>query len=253
MHSVVPCFLASCAMLSMSVAAHAEDKATTIGQGPPRMIALYGFGMDLSGTIGMANASVPLDLPAADLISDVKWGGMGYVRWQVGNGFVYGDGVVIRFEAEQFEPFFEQHINSTLDLYEAGYGRHLRPSIQSLPGLELSPYAGIRYTRITADAVGPLLFQEADQSWVDPVIGMFAELPLSKSLSVIAKVDLAGMGITHGHYESAALMLRYAINQSWSLGLGYRIANADYESTGSDGIDLDLQGHGPQGGVLYSF
>ena len=107
--------------------------------------------------------------------------------------------------------------------------------------MTFSPYAGLRYTRLTVDVAGVLLTTGRKNQWVDPAAGRF---------DLISKLDAAGFGISSNEYYSALAVVNCRLGGQLQVAAGYRWSKAHYRSSG--GVNFDLDGRGPLLGLQYS-
>lgn len=236
-----------CSLLCASLATAAAAPAAAE---KPQAITLapYAWLPNLTGSVGIGGLNVPLQLRATQLFSDVQAGGMGYCRWQKGDRFIYLDGIFIDFSAKSFGPFFGQSVLAGLRFGELGVGMQRRVGVLGQESV-LALYGGAHYTRIRASVTGEFLNAASVDRWIDPVIGMVWEMPLAGRLSLTAKVDGAGFGVTRNHYYSGLAVLEYRISRRAALAAGYRWSSAHYVS--SDGLGFTLEGQGPMLGLRY--
>lgn len=233
------------AMLLIWNSALAEDSDRK--DGGKLIVAPYAWALNMSGTIGLNGIDVPLNLQSTELLSGVKSGGMGYAQWQNERWFLYLEGIFIDFGKKNFAPLFNQSVEASVLFVETGAGLNFDVA----KGVRISPYVGARLIKLEVDVKGPLLHQTVKQEWVDPVAGALVQVPLSERFTWVTKADAGGFNVNGNNYQSVATLMVYGINARWSLGAGYRYAT--FDASGSDGLTMDLEGHGPMGGLQVIF
>jgi hypothetical protein len=122
----------------------------------------------------------------------------------------------------------------------------------------LDVLAGVRYTtsrtRLSTDTAGGVErdsdFQDLD--WVDVLAGFKFRAPLGSKLAILGRVDVAGLGsnVTWNLEGDLAFLA----SQHWTLGVGGRYMDIDYDS--GEGIErrrVDLAYGGPRVWFAYSW
>jgi hypothetical protein len=97
--------------------------------------------------------------------------------------------------------------------------------------------AGGRYTRLessldlTAGAL-PAVAVSDTQRWLDPMVGLNTFLELGSRWSLQARGDAAGFEVGAELTWQLLGVLHYRIDDAWSVGVGYRHFDVDYENDG---------------------
>lgn len=242
---------------ALLTAAYADDNTISSATEPARpgpVLAPYAWGISMSGTVGLNGLAVPLDLQTNELLRGTKSGGMGYLQWPTEKGFFYLEALGINFGQQDFQPLFNQSVDASLYMGEVGYGWNIATDTPySAAGTTtVSPYLGVRSTKLKVVVDGPLLQQTVKQSWLYPIVGAILQGPVYGSISYVAKFDVGGFGVDGARYRSALGVLRYAFDQHWAVALGYRVSHFDSSDTGN-GLTMDLTGKGPLAGLQYTF
>jgi hypothetical protein len=130
------------------------------------------------------------------------------------------------------------------------------------PKVVVDPYAGARLTYLDTKLKirhgGPQV--DADQSWVDPVIGVRTLWPLTEKFSVTALGDIGGFGISGASefsWQAAGLVgYRFSLlgEDNAKVLAGYRALYQDYkDGDGRNEFKWDMTLHGPVLGLAISF
>jgi opacity protein-like surface antigen len=90
----------------------------------------------------------------------------------------------------------------------------------------------------------------ADDTFVDPIVGIRGALPLSARWSVQAMANVGGFGVGSEFSWEAYLGASYAISSAFVADLGFRFLSID---RAADRLDYDLQMFGPVAGITYRF
>ncbi len=93
-----------------------------------------------------------------------------------------------------------------------------------------------------------------DAGWVDPLVGLNFEVPVSGKWRYTLRGDVGGFGIGSDLTWHALTKFTYHPSERFGWYLGYRVIAYDYE----DGQDrnyqrYDLRQHGPGAGIAISF
>ena len=240
-------------VIAATAASAAASSSPAFGKGESLqtlILAPYLWAPNISGSIGLAGLRVPLQLSSNLLFKGVNTGGMGYARWQRGDRFAYAEGIFISFGEKSFAPFFGESVDSKLRFGEVGGGVVRRRSLGARGAMTFSPYAGLRYTRLTVDVAGVLLTTGSKNQWLDPAAGLLLNFPLAGRFDLISKLDAAGFGISSNEYYSALAVVNCRFGGHLQVAAGYRWTKAHYRSSG--GVNFDLDGRGPLLGLQYS-
>jgi hypothetical protein len=134
--------------------------------------------------------------------------------------------------------------------FMATAGRRVTPHLEALFSLA--------YFDVSADLRVRLLQQvrtaSRDASWVDPLVGLNYEVPVSGRLSFTLRGDVGGFGVGSDLTWHALTKLSYQHSDRFSWYLGYRAIAYDYEDgKGRNFQHYDLVQHGPGAGIAFHF
>ncbi|CUK09237.1 hypothetical protein RUE5091_03153 [Ruegeria denitrificans] len=126
--------------------------------------------------------------------------------------------------------------------------------VRNDPSVKVDIAGGLRWYSTDTDfsltpGGGPTLTSTADESWVDPLVGVRARFTLSDSWTSTAYVDYGGFR-SGSQTWSVLLTADYIINDRWVLRGGYRYISFDHEI---DGNDYEFDQSGPLIGATYRF
>jgi hypothetical protein len=110
--------------------------------------------------------------------------------------------------------------------------------------------AGARY--YAADSKLEPTPLEADESWVDPVVGMRWNWDISDKWSTSLRGDIGGFGVGSDLSAQAVALVDWHPWQHVSITGGFRALRLQYETdTGADNYELDLTVWGPLLGLSF--
>jgi hypothetical protein len=207
-------------------------------------VEAYLMGASMAGTVGAGPVSTDIDVPSSTIFGNLKFAALldyrgEAAKWAVAADVVYmnlgkagtsdGGRVSADVGAEEF----------IVDLVGA---YRISRSFEVL--------AGGRYTGLnsTMTLYGPLNTREAkvNKSWVDPVVGAQAFLPLSETFQLHLRGDIGGFDLGCKFTWQAVVRVNWQVSPLIRLGLGYRWLDQDYESgSGSDYFRWSVLTQGP--------
>ena len=120
------------------------------------------------------------------------------------------------------------------------------------PGRTFDLMLGGRYAYVSTEvSVGPF---EADRSedWLAPLVGGRFQFDISENWLASLKAEVGGFGVGDAPDLSwgVTALLGYRLNDSATLGLGYRFYDIDFSS---GRLEVDMQYHGPLVGMSFRF
>lgn len=221
-------------------------------------ISPYVWASGVSGRVSpfRRTPTVPLDLSFGELLDDLRFGGfvMAYARR---DRFVATADVMYVDLAERQDiralpglgptPGLSARVESTQ--FAAALMAGWRAAAGPRGTLDL--LAGARFwsvsTEVSARAGGLARSWNEDFSWIDPILGFRALLPLGDRLSALVQAD-AGVGPRETWGALAALNL--ALGDKAAASLGYKVLSVDYDQ-GGHVFDATLRG--PALGLTWRF
>ncbi|MET4898704.1 hypothetical protein RN629_16375 [Sphingomonadaceae bacterium jetA1] len=127
------------------------------------------------------------------------------------------------------------------------------------PQFTLDGLAGARFWHISNDvavtashaAIGTRSASHGeDFSWLDPVVGVRAFLPVTEKLSLQGQADVGGFGAGSNHTWSGLVTVNYVFSGPLSASAGYKVLDVDYDHGGHV---YDTRLSGPVLGLTYRF
>lgn len=110
----------------------------------------------------------------------------------------------------------------------------------------LDAYLGARIVSLDLSAAAGTGAADGGDEWVDPILGAELRLVEREKWELTVRGDVGGFGIGSDLTWSALLAMRYRFTPNFSLALGYRWLDIDYESGGGAGrVALDALFQGP--------
>lgn len=91
---------------------------------------------------------------------------------------------------------------------------------------------------------------DADQSWVDPVVGIFYGGQVARYWTYHFRLDVAGFGLGSDLVVNSRFEFGYEFNDSVALTLGYRALDIDYDA---NNYVYDILQQGPELGLRFAF
>ena len=239
------------ALILVQTAAAAED-ATADAPKWSNQGLLYILAPTLSGTQGVGDLELDVDIGSSDVFDAIDSGFLGMYRgegerWGVLLDVVYMD---LKGSTEDtFEAFSgDMELEQTVAIASVTW--RVNDSLQLTGGALYSDIAA------TLSLSGPNNDRQVKvgDDWVDPVVGVLFETPISSAWEFTGAAQVGGFGV--GSYSVVVLSGAFAYRfNSWSsVSLGYRYLDFDYDDgDGADRFKFDLKEHGPSIGFRFDF
>lgn len=219
-------------------------------------IAPYLWASGMDGTMAIGETELDIDYPFSDVISDLDFALMGHFdmrneHWMVSSDLVYVD-LGRTDDVDPIEPGDPITAKSGMDmvLFEVSGGYRISPVFTLL--------VGGRWVDMEADIAltGGLEdhHAEASKSWLDPLVGVHAFVPLSEKWWLGLRGDVGGFGVGSELTWQAYADIGWQVSDLVAIILGYHAIDIDYESgNGFETANLDVMISGPQLGVAFRF
>jgi len=223
-------------------------------------VAPYMWFSGIKGDVSVGNLPpIPIEAPISDILSNFDFGLEGHFearknRLGLGFDFIWSDlGVPVAADAQiaDFTVDIRQLFTEGFAFYRvATGGRSDNPA-------HLDVLAGARYmgtrARLQAERAGVEFDGEFKElSWVDAVVGLKFRAPLGSRLAILGRGDIAGFGSKLTWNLSGDLA--FLASEHWSLGLGWRYMDIDYEKDDTTiPQKFDLAYNGPRVWFAYAW
>jgi hypothetical protein len=236
------------ALLASSATASAQSSAGDWRQ----TVFLYGMGASIDGDAQIGPLQVPVDVGMSDFFDSLKFGAMAAYRIQNDEWSFTGDVTYMNLGSSQTTQQGRASLGLDTEQWTAmaTVGRRVAPHLEALFSLA--------YFDVSTDLRVRLLQQVRTASrsanWVDPLLGLNYEIPISGKWRFALRGDVGGFGVGSDLTWHALTKVAYQQSDRFSWYLGYRAIAYDYE----EGRDLnyqhyDLVQHGPGAGIAFSF
>lgn len=221
-------------------------------------VTVYGWAAAMSGTESINGITATVDVPFSDILDNLKMGAMLNYLGR-GETLVAGfDLIYMKLGSDVAAP----NTGNTLAevtlkqwLIEANGGYQVTPWLDAL--------VGIRYpiieAEITPDREDPPISEKSgSESWLAPIVGARAHVPLGKKFTAIVRGDVGGfdLGGTNWTWQAAGYV-DYRFSHVVSALVGYRAIAADYANNADVGAPgyfaYDITNFGGVLGVSFTF
>jgi hypothetical protein len=214
---------------------------------------LYFQGAGLSGSTAIGPLAVNVDASFSQILENLQFGAMVAYRGESPTVAVTADVMFFGLGAAGDGPvgFVAGKVDVDEWLVTATAGLRVTK--------ELDLFLGARITALTDTLVltpvaGTARTAEMSQTWVDPIIGLRAKVPVGKGWSVEAYGDLGGLGVGSDFTWMLQGRVGFQISTSVGAAIGYRALYQDYETgSGADYFKWDITGEGPVAAINISF
>jgi hypothetical protein len=215
-------------------------------------VFLYGMGAMIEGDAQVGNLQVDVDMNLSDFFDNLKFGAMAAYRIEDDEWSFSGDVTYMNLGSSKTTQ--QGRASAGLDVEQvtvmATVGRRVTPHLEALLSLA--------YFDVAADLRVRLLQQVAtvsrDADWIDPLVGLNYEVPVSSRWRYTLRGDVGGFGFGSDLTWHALTKFTYRQSDRFSWYLGYRAIAYDYEDgQGRNFQNYDLVQHGPGAGIAFSF
>lgn len=215
-------------------------------------VFLYGMGATIDGDAQVGPLQVPVDVGMSDFFDSLKFGAMAAYRIQDDEWSFSGD--VTYMNLGQSNRTQQGRASASLDTeqltFMATAGYRVMPNLEALLSLA--------YFDVSADLRVRVLQQvrtaSRDVDWVDPLVGLNYEIPISGKWRYTLRGDIGGFGFGSDFTWHALTKVTYQQSDRFSWYVGYRAIAYDYEEgEGLNYQNYDLVQHGPGAGIAFHF
>ncbi|HZF14310.1 MAG TPA: hypothetical protein VE046_00050 [Steroidobacteraceae bacterium] len=218
----------------------------------------YLWGAGISGTTSVGPITSDVDVGFSDIISNLKIGGMLTYRGDHERLAIMVDLIYVDLEGDKSSAAGPLQIDATAKLretiFEADVGYHLTERTVGFVGLRYNDISPDIAVTTTGPGSGVTLSGSGSESWIDPLIGISTEIPLSERWSFALRGDVGGFGIGSDFAWQAVAAVRWQAGKTMSVVGGYRYLSADYQNgSGASLFKYDMSMSGPALGVAFAF
>jgi hypothetical protein len=207
-------------------------------------VAPYFMGAAMSGSTAVRGREVDIDVSASDIFSNLQFGAMGLVVARKGKWGIGGDAIWMALGTTVR--------NTNVDFNQgafAAYGlRRLGSAADLMVGMRVNTLQGQLKSNTLAFDVSQ------DKTWVDPLVGLTLRSPGEHRLHAQVYTEIGGFGVGSDLEWQIFPTLGVKISDRFSLEVGYRWLDIDYESgDGAERFAYDVLTQGPIGGLAFRF
>jgi len=215
-------------------------------------VFLYGMGAMIEGDAQVGDLQVDVDMNLSDFFDNLKFGAMAAYRIENEQWSFTGDVTYMNLGASKTTQ--QGRASAGLDVEQitvmATAGRRVTPHLEALLSLA--------YFDVSADLRARVLQQvrtaSRDASWVDPLIGLNFEAPMTGKWRYTLRGDIGGFGVGSDLTWHALAKVTRQNSERFGWYIGYRAIAYDYEDgQGRNYQNYDLVQHGPGAGIAFSF
>jgi len=216
-------------------------------------VAPYIWGTSLTGTTGIGPATVDVNASFKDILDALDMAAMGSYRGSNDRVSVMFDVVYASLGGSGTGPAgaVSAHVDIDQLVMEGDLGYALTDHLHGFVGLR---YVDLK-SRIRIQ--GPLGMDPSVSGrvdWVDPVVGLYYEAPISGKWSFGLRGDIGGFGIGSNFAWQGVGILRWQASPRTGVLLAYRYLSNDYDQgKGDNYFKYDVAMQGPALGVVFTF
>ncbi|HSN71935.1 MAG TPA: hypothetical protein VLT59_10500 [Steroidobacteraceae bacterium] len=219
----------------------------------------------IEGDIGLLDRSTSIELPIEDVLDSLEIGGM--LRYRGENDSMSLNGEVTYMKLNDSDTVtvgprgglsFNVDAENEMLVVHADVAWKFLAAQGGLGFAEI--YLGVRYTDLSVDVradypdpIGPRRAEGSDD-FVDPVIGMRSDMPLSDRWTIKVQTDVGGFGVGMELTWIAFGALEYRFSDGLAVWFGYQGLGQDFDDAGDrEVLSMDVTYHGPVLGLAMSW
>jgi len=206
---------------------------------------IYVLGAGLSGTTGIGPAEIKVSATFDQILSNLQFGAMANYRGESPTFAVAADVMYTSLATTVEGPagLNSAKVDAKEWLVTAAASWRVTPGFELLAGLRLT---SLDNTLTLTRRSGAETSASLTNTWVDPIVGMRARLPVGKSWSLAGYADLGGFGVGSDFTWMLQGRVNWQISRVVGLGLGYRVLYQNYASgDGNDAFKWNVTTQGP--------
>jgi hypothetical protein len=206
-------------------------------------IALYGWITGVNADVRAGPVEANIDASFSDILENLDTGLMLYYEVVEEDTGFYLDIIYARLSDVTERPLITIDYEVTQTLIEAG--ALLR---RGAPEKGVDVIVGVRYVDLDSEVglTPPGLRASSGARWLDPVVGLRYRTAISDKWAFSGRGDIGGFGLGSDFTWQLIGVFRYRMSQTWSLALGYRYLDMDYDES-------DFGFNGAMSGPLIGF
>jgi len=240
-------WMAACIALALSIAPGASASEWK------QELAPYLWASSMEGTVGVGDVEAEADLSFGDILDNLEFGFMGSYRASRDRYSIVVDAIYMGLGMVQEGP--GGVLKSDVDVDQVGleldFGYDLGEGFTVLGGAR---YVDLEtHIRVSGPADASASAHRK-YDWVDPVIGLQWQHPVSEQWSVTLHGDAGGFGVGSQFAWQAFAVLRWQFLPTIGAALAYRYLDIDYEEgRGANRFKYDVATSGPALGIVVTF
>ena len=215
-------------------------------------LALYMWGTGIDGTVGVGGREADVSRSFSDILKDLQFGGMAAYSHSNGRWAFMADAVIANLgvSGRGEQGVVRADIDVDMTLLEADLGWEASDTFRL--------FAGARYIDLSNKVelrIGNQVFRgKGSESWVDPLVGFRLSTARAHRLGFWLRGDVGGFGAGSDLAWNASAGVSFRLSDRFSLGLGYRVLDIDYENgSGADRFRYNTQMSGLVAGMAWSW
>jgi hypothetical protein len=233
--------------LVLAGGARAEDPAWT------NTAELYVLGAGLSGTMGVGPVELKVSATFDQILSNLEFGAMANYRGESRTFAIGADVMYTSLGTTVDSPSGRREAKVEAKEWLATFAASWRITrgFEVLGGARLTSLDN----RVTlTDPRGNESSADLTKTWVDPIVGMRARLPLGEKWSLEGYGDVGGFGAASDFTFLVQARVSWQLSRVVRLGLAYRVLYQRYETgSGLDRFKWDVTTQGPLAAIGVRF
>ena len=200
-------------------------------------ITPYIWGSGMSGTVAVGTplgvVESDVDLNFGEILDNLDFGGMVSYEGKNDKWVVLGDLIFMNLGADVDSASGQVTVRNSADLeqsmLEADVGYRLTENMALFVGARYTDIDGEIGFATTGPGGGTTRSAGLSETWIDPVVGLLGEWPLSEHWAWDLRADIGGFGVGSDFAWQAQATLRWKVGTNFDVVASYRYMEVDFD------------------------
>lgn len=201
----------------------------------------------MNGDAAVLGHDAPVDVGRKDVVKNLNIGFLGYVEATNGQWSFGVDTNYMNLDANNDDAPIAANMSQTA----------VQPMLFYRVAPHLDLMAGARYNAIKVDlesSIEAIDGASRKKDWIDPIVGMRLQAPISKSIGATLLGNVGGFGVGSDVSVQIRQMFNFSVASNVTIDAGYQIIYMKYDSgSGNRRFVYDVTTDGPILGATFRF
>ena len=216
-------------------------------------VAPYMWGTSLEGTTTIGSETVDVNASLSDILDALEMAAMGSYRGSKDRVSVLFDVVYAGLGGSDTGPLEAARADVDIDqlVIEGDLGYAFTDHLHGFVGMR---YVDLKSRIRLRDELEGESTVRGEADWIDPVIGLYYQAPISGKWSLSLRGDVGGFGVGSDFAWQGVGIVRWQASPGFGVLLAYRYLSSDYDKGKDENyFRYDMAMQGPALGVVFTF